>query len=106
MVFGRSWFDFVEILGIVLVGVLVFVIARAGTPKFAVGFDLKLGGGGGGGRAWGGLADWTCFGCSLTLYFDGFDFGGSWFSWSRGLGRVLGLGSSFSGVLFFVTPQQ
>ena len=44
------------------------------TPKFAVRFDLKLGGKD---RTKDNLTDYAYFGYNLTLYFDGFDFGGS-----------------------------
>ena len=48
-----------------LIGVLVFEITKTKTPKFTVRFDLKLGG-----------KDRTKD--NLTLYFDGFDFRGSY----------------------------
>ena len=58
-------------------GVLVFEITKTNTPKFTVRFDLKLGGKD---RTKGNLTDYNYFaiGYNLTLYFDGFDFRGSY----------------------------
>ena len=55
--------------------VLVFEITKTKTPKFTVRFDLKLGGKD---RTKDNLTDYNNFGYNLTLYFDGFDFRGSY----------------------------
>ena len=56
-------------------GVLVFEITKTTTPKLAVKFDLKIGGKD---RTKDNLTDYTYFSYK-TLYFDGFDFRGSYF---------------------------
>ena len=73
IVFERSLFDFICILGFFLGGVplLVFEIMKTNTPEFTVKFDQKLGGKD---RTEDNLTDLIHFGYNLTLYFDGFDF--------------------------------
>ena len=73
-IYFTDWF-FGE-LGLELgLGVLVFEITKTTTPKLAVTFDLKLGGKD---RTKDNLTDYTYFSYK-TLYFDGFDFRGSYF---------------------------
>ena len=60
--------------GLVLWGVLVFVITKTKTPQFTVKFHLKLSGKN---RTEDNLTDLNYFGYNLTSYFDRFDFRGS-----------------------------